>query len=247
MSDLAAAARILADLAQALDDEADDWPAGGGTRVRDAAAALADGDPYDGPIAAALLAAARRKLLAVPEITCPACSATIRARLADQPGALATTENADDPDHCGDPAPALVGRLSTGWCIRRPGHGVPHRDRDGAEWTRHETPRTLTEADLPLAYELCAQVCESESATVAGGFLGQLRDLLGPPTPRPRVWLTGDEVPAGVAVLTPYGTVLGPHHVPWLPAWAAVEVPDFGAAVAAEQARRAATDGEVTE
>jgi hypothetical protein len=55
--------------------------------------------------------------------------------------ALAGRAAADDPDQCGDPLPPLnLGGPSTGWCVRRPGHGVPHRDRDGAEWTRTAAP-----------------------------------------------------------------------------------------------------------
>lgn len=45
-------------------------------------------------------------------------------------------------DHCGDPMPSLFGHPTASWCIRRPGHAVPHRDSDGATWIRHVEPRT---------------------------------------------------------------------------------------------------------
>jgi hypothetical protein len=45
---------------------------------------------------------------------------------------------------------------------------------------RDAAPRTLTADEMRRAYELCAQVCAADTATVAGGYLGQLRDLLAP-------------------------------------------------------------------
>lgn len=60
----------------------------------------------------------------------------------------------------------------------------------------------------------------------------------------PRVWLPGDLVPAGAWVVDSVGAVdLIDHEVPAPTTLVEVHVPDF----AAEQARRAATDGEVTE
>jgi hypothetical protein len=91
-TDLAAAARILGALSEAI-DRSDEWVPALHVTVGElavhfashrAAGAVA---PDDGAIAAALLDAARREL-AVPEVACPSCGATIRARLADQPGAL---------------------------------------------------------------------------------------------------------------------------------------------------------------
>jgi hypothetical protein len=51
-----------------------------------------------------------------------------------------TPAQTGDPDHCGDEAPSVFGRPSATWCVRRPGHGVPHRDQDGAEWVRRTKP-----------------------------------------------------------------------------------------------------------
>ncbi len=271
MSDLAAAARILGALAAAI-DAADSWVDAHhcdvGALAAELVSAVATSSAADDrTIAAALLDAARREL-AVPEITCPACSATIRARLADQPGVLTETETRPMTDNCGlghdteritceDAARVIIAN-----------RGNPHRLRDAAEYAlrlldaerQQREPRvwpptgTLAEADLPRVYELCAQVCESESATVAGHFLGQLRDLLGPPAPQPRVWLQGDEVPADVVVCTLDGLHAGPSPMgPWQTDTPVVEIlqppPTRGlaAVVAAEQARRAATAGEVTE
>lgn len=53
-------------------------------------------------------------------------------------------------DHCGDPAPSIVGQPSTSWCIRRPGHGVPHRDRTGVEWARID--EALAGGTVPHVY-----------------------------------------------------------------------------------------------
>lgn len=65
---------------------------------------------------------------------------------------------------------------------------------------------------------------------------------------QPRVWLPGDEVPAGVPVAYRGGQVSGPWGLPWRTTETVIEVvvPDHTAAEAAEQARRAAGDGEAT-
>lgn len=255
MSDLAAAGRILTVIAQAL-DEADDWAPSTIVTVYDLAGHLQlDPGPDDHTIAAALLDAARSEL-AVPEVQCPACAATIRARLMDQPGALAAKPEHQAPlppaapPTLDDVDPTLIERLrdlGDRWGPLGVALAAALLTDPGVVVS--PPTRTLAEADLPLAYELCAQVCESESATVAGHFLGQLRDLLGPaPAQRePRVWLVGDTVPAGVTVTDGSWTSTVAHA--YRPTVAVVEVlvPDFAAAVAAEQARRAATDSEVTE
>ena len=195
MNDLPAAARILAALADALDTAPNYAPASRHTSVEGLRAMLVEcvADDDDRAVAAALLDAARAEL-AVPEITCPSCSTTIRARLMDQPGALAAAE----------PPVAAA--------------------------------RTLTEAELPRIYELCAQVCGADTATVAGHFLGQLRDLLG--QPRPRVWLPGDTVPAGVRTVDTIGRVFAPIDQTRPCRDVLIEIPARDALVAAEKARR---------
>lgn len=65
-------------------------------------------------------------------------AAVLRLR-ADKAEWKATVSN--DPDHCGDPTPSLFGRSSAGWCVRRVGHGAPHRDRDDVEWMQHVEAR----------------------------------------------------------------------------------------------------------
>ena len=91
-ADLAATARILGALAAAI-DRSDEWVPALHVTVGELAAHFASHRaagavaPDDRAIAAALLAAAHRER-AVPEVACPACGATIRARLADQPDAL---------------------------------------------------------------------------------------------------------------------------------------------------------------
>jgi len=45
--------------------------------------------------------------------------------------ALPQTARADD--HCGEWSHPLSGPPTT-WCVRPPGHGIPHRDQNGAEW-----------------------------------------------------------------------------------------------------------------
>ena len=42
---------------------------------------------------------------------------------------------------------------------------------DNAARAELAQPRTLTHADLPRVYDLCARVCGAEDATVAGHFL----------------------------------------------------------------------------
>ncbi len=67
----------------------------------------------------------------------------------------------------------------------------------------------------------------------------------------PRVWLPGDTVPAGVWTVDAKGglDISDAAREVWECDGPLVEVhmPDYAAAVAAEQARRAATDGEVAE
>jgi len=60
-------------------------------------------------------------------------------------------------------------------------------------------------------------------------------------TPRPRVWLIDDTVPAGVRVLAPNSYVIPPNSRPYRAATPLVEMPEmpaFGELVAAEKARR---------
>ena len=67
-----------------------------------------------------------------------------------------------DPDHCGDPLPTLLRGVATpSWCVRRPGHGVPHRDGAGAEWIRHSTPLAADDVwRWLLACAVCGEIHE---------------------------------------------------------------------------------------
>lgn len=61
------------------------------------------------------------------------------------------------------------------------------------------------------------------------------------PGDKPRVWLTGDTVPAGVRVLAPNNYVIPPNSRPYRAATPLVEMPEmpaFGELVAAEKERR---------
>jgi len=65
--------------------------------------------------------------------------------------------------------------------------------------------------------------------------------------PKPRVWLVGDIVPAGVMVLAPNNYVIPANSRPYRAATNLVEMPElpkFGELVAAEKERRAAEGGE---